>query len=172
MQDPRLPEYSETGRNEAGAYINGLPWRSSPYQSTLIANVPRAYLQYVDSTGVTTLRIPRGYVVTNNDLESQSYGLSFSMNFDLIQRYQQGEPLPMAIKLDGTEAYGEVSDNLYVDTISCKSDNGMLYIRYIKTEDPSNPIVSGTFGFETNDQCGLHNITSGRFDFRFVSRRN
>ncbi len=171
MQDPRLPEYSEYGRNETGAYIDGLPWRSSPYLESPWSTVERAHIRHIDSTGITTMRLPVGYIVPSGATESQNYQVSFSINFDLLQYYQQNPTLPIVIHLNGIDAYGVLSDTPYEESFSCISNKGMLFIRFVESVDLNNIVISGTFGFEIADECGDYRITSGRFDFVFISHR-
>lgn len=166
VEHPLIPAYTEEGNNDAGAFINGLPWRASPEWKPNNSST-NAQLRYVDSTQTTGIGLPSGYIVTGEDIPSQEYSLSFSIYFDLMEWYAQNRTLPIVIPLDGSSGHARISGLNYTSGTSCRSNKGMLYIRYIGTNDRNDLIIAGTFGFELEDDCGVYRVTSGRFDFVF-----
>jgi hypothetical protein len=168
---PLIPAYTEEGMNDAGAFINGLPWRSSPYQENLDPDVERAYIWFVDSIGVTSMRIPTGRIVEPGLMDPRGYQITFELNRNILQEFEQHKTLPIAVALNGIDGYGALSDTLYEETANCISHDGMLYIRNIQTYDQNNITISGTFGFEVANQCGDFRVTSGRFDFVFLTQQ-
>ncbi len=171
VEHPLIPAYTEEGNNDAGAFINGLPWRSSPYRDSPLSTVERAYLRFVDSTGVTSIRIPTGRIVEPGATGPRGYQITFELNRDVLTEYLQHKTLPMALVLNGIDGYGALSDTLFEDTANCMSHDGMLFIRNIESYDQNNVTISGTFGFEIANDCGDFRVTSGRFDFVFLSQR-
>lgn len=171
VEHPLIPAYTEEGSNNAGAFINGLPWRSSPFRESPLSNVERAYLRFADSTGVTSMRIPTGRIVEPGAAGPRGYQITFELNRDVLTEYQQHKTLPIAVSLNGIDGYGALSDTLFEDTANCMSHDGMLFIRNIESYDQNNVTISGTFGFEISNDCGNFRVTSGRFDFVFLSQR-
>jgi hypothetical protein len=64
--DPRLPSYSEIGKNEAGAFINESPWVARIISTFYGPRGGFLRLRVNDSTQTTYLSISGGYFGYNN----------------------------------------------------------------------------------------------------------
>jgi hypothetical protein len=162
--DPRLPAYTEIGQNDAGAFVNGMPWRASPEWRPNNSST-NAGIGYVDSIATGTLGLPWGYLVLGEDIPSPEYAISFIFNFDLYAHFVQNGELPIVIDLDGASGYAILRGQDHVSSTNCRSSQGKLYIRHFGTNNSNESIISGTFGFVVEDDCGIYSVTSGRFDF-------
>ncbi len=163
--DPRLPVYTENGRNSAGAFINELPWTVGQREAILHDSIyPGTMHVYCDSsTGSSYLYISDGRF-RGGDFQGK-VDLGFHLSGNCIRN--QSDLLALAhseIVLDGVNNYGYLVD-------PCGRCNtvpfgvGTLYVRRVIARD-SCTIVSGTFGFSIDGDVESFTVYQGRFDFK------
>ncbi|MEM8966660.1 MAG: hypothetical protein AAGE93_09605, partial [Bacteroidota bacterium] len=164
--DPRLPRYSEEGKDAAGCFINGNLWRAVrgvrffgsapedlgieflPKDSTILLTLDGHQRELTDSLGIYT---EINFVIDNRQLQITSVE-SIS---------------PQTFVLDGEQNYGQlIQENEGVITTP---GTGQLTIRHAQL-DPENETerhnyytVAGTFSFTaTSDSLGTIDVRSGR----------
>lgn len=161
--DPRLPSYSEIGKNEAGAFINGNPWVARIINTFYGEQGGFLKLRVNDSTHTTYLSISGGYFGYNNDpgvvgTTSIVFKLADYSPKTLNELQTIGAK---SFSLDGAINYGSLILQ-YEDSL--QHGRGNLYIRNVsKIEDEL--IYSGTFGFEIQTDSSTITVYQGRFDY-------
>ena len=157
--DPRLPKYSEEGKNTAGALVNGKVWRAVGNCSFMGCSNDLNLLYYENSAGGI-----------------DSVGLSISGNFI------NGEPAAsMTFILKGFEnsSLANLPDLVGVYDLdadvhkgyynACLAQSGRLEIRYAGRKggtDSKRYVLAGTFSlYVAGGACGLTTVEYGRFDF-------
>jgi hypothetical protein len=170
--DPRLPAYSEVGAGDAGAYIDGNPWRTGnefqPFASPFYAM--RLHYSLDSVTTSTRISFLRGPVF--------NLGKSATIVFYLLdERISDRSELE---RLEGTKfnlseggSYAHlifhrrfVNDTLIIPEDTLVSTKGAFYIRNVEYKKESErTIISGTFGFETEEADSAVKVSSGRYDF-------
>lgn len=172
--DPRLPEYSENGSNHAGAYINDEPWRSFPrYSFKGSGDLP--YFLFDSISDTYTLGFPQGNMITPSGAHGAVIYMRFILSAQALAPAIDGTAeYPLVISLDGEEARAELNRGsaLWVSDPSetCASVHGLIHIRNLHTatvDDRRHVSIAGTFGFDIDDECGIYEVRSGRFDFIF-----
>lgn len=172
--DPRLPEYSESGRNHAGAYINDEPWRSYP-RFSIFGSSDRPFFRYDSATAHYVMTFSQGNLITSTGAEGAEINMAFFLSRNTLAPIFDGiAEFPVIISLGGADNQAALSHNgllFYVDSSeSCFSHEGLLYIRHFEIV-PGNYTerlhLAGTFGFDIDDECGRYAVRSGRFDFLF-----
>ena len=158
--DPRLPKYTETGNNVAGAEINGDFWKSVSKSGFMYADLSHsiAIIPLQDSLSVQF----EGVVTYGDviDLQFNLKGLNIHKFEDLL--LLRGKK----IALDGVQKAGVFIRNTY-DTY--KAGIGQIYFKNASINSAGNVItLSGTFGFTVKDGAGKNiEISYGRFDYTF-----
>lgn len=161
--DHRLPIYSETGNNVAGALINDELWNSRSNAGL-----------FVPSNKNFDIEI-------NNTLDKVSFNffgestiftrISIVIDNLKIEKFEDLEKLSnKKIILNGQNNFAVLSKNFlsreqtYTPTLS----NGQLYIKnvYVDYGETTKIIISGTFGFSTNINNTLTEVSYGRFDYK------
>lgn len=157
--DPRLPVYSEKGENRAGAYINGYAWNSG-------GGFTDFQMYYRSDQDATEIGFPSAYLISEtNDVQPRA-SVNFVLNGNLRSEIRQGLlSLPREITLDGAESYAELRIEYPDGNIACSNGAGKIFIRHL-SQVSGSWIISGTFGFDINSECGVHTAYQGRFDFR------
>ncbi len=164
--DPRLPRYSEEGKDAAGCFINDNLWRAVrgvrifggatrdlriefiPKDSIILLTLDGHQRELTDSLGIYT---EINFVIDNRKLQ-----------FESIRRLHRKTFL-----LDGEQNYGQLVQGY--DTVAT-AGVGQLTIRRanLGTQNQSsiNYIVAGTFSFTaTSDSLDTIEVKSGRFDY-------
>jgi len=175
--DPRLPEYSESGGNHAGAYINDRPWRAFP-RSSFYGIQGEPYLWYDSAAAKYSLVFSPGNIITATGEYGADIDLCFTISEQTMAPIVDGTAeYPVVIFLDGNEGEAELYHQpMFADNDSsetCSSGSGLLHIRHARIvyEDEGQRYhLAGTFGFDIDDSCGRYKVRSGRFDFRFRCR--
>ncbi len=160
--DPRLPGYTENGKNSAGAFINGQAWTVGQ-REFLDSIYPGAMHVFCDSsTGASYLHISDGSL--RHSEVSGKVDLGFHLSGSCIR--SQSDLLALAyteIVLDGVSNFGYLVDPCSrCDTVP--SGIGTLYVRHVKTRDTCT-IFSGTFGFLIDGAEDAFTVYQGRYDF-------
>lgn len=172
--DPRLPEYSESGRDHAGAYINDEPWRSYP-RFPVFAAPDLPHFVYDSASANYRIIFPQGNIITTSGARGEIINLRFIISALRLEPIIDGTAeYPLILSLDGEENYVQIDRDVrygLVDpTETCYSNNGLLYIRHaiFESENERDRFhLAGTFGFDIEDACGQFQVRSGRFDFIF-----
>lgn len=174
--DPRLPEYSESGRNRGGAYVNEQPWRSFP-RFFVYGNSYDPYLRYDSLSHAYTFILPPGNLVTPSGALGAELNMRFFLSAQSLAPVIDGTAeYPLVISLDGEEGnYAELHRNFPLmpsdSSETCFSHLGMLHIRRARPVTIDNRQgfhLAATFGFDIEGTCGRYEVRSGRFDFFFL----
>lgn len=165
--DPRLPKYTETGKNASGAFVNDKVWESLTHTGILGAILDPPSIS-VDSINNVVMRF-------QGKLDSEgAYYLDFYLSGLNIHAIKDLFVLNnKVIPLDGLTNYAVLSQEYHFlwDFESKKGGVGQLYFKrvYINPQK-TEAIVSGTFGFTyTNSEGKEYEVTYGRFDYKFTS---
>jgi hypothetical protein len=154
--DPRLPKFTETGNNVAGALVNEKIWEARMTCFIDGGCQHRMRLLLNADSSLTVL------------LEGSVDRADMNFNFTIrSQAFLTQSDLPL---LDGKKFTidGEVNTVVVDDLLRptpCTprvSGQGQLYFKSVKQF-----VYSGTFGFKLNDPsgCGNYEASYGRFDF-------
>ncbi|TKG91163.1 hypothetical protein EYV94_22420 [Puteibacter caeruleilacunae] len=154
--DPRIPKYTETGNDVAGALINDEIWESV-----------RSF-SFPNYTQVSTIHIwPEKdslEVCFFGETNSRSACIGFHLTDLGIQSFNDLKKLEgEKVSLDGEENLGYyfedgVGGNQY--------GTGQVYFKQVLPKEDSGIILSGTFGFTiTNGAHKGMNVLYGRFDY-------
>lgn len=165
--DPRLPSYSEIGKNEAGAFVNETPWVARITYDFYGASGGFLRLRVDEINKITYITISNGYLGYNDDpgivgRTSIMFRLSDFAPKNLNELYSAGT---RSFTLDGSANYGSLIVQ-YTDTITAGTGN--LYIRNV-SQSGSGIIYSGTFGFEIETDSMKYEVYQGRFDYTLES---
>ncbi|WKN45196.1 hypothetical protein [Tunicatimonas pelagia] len=178
--DPRLPRYSEGGKDAAGCFINGNLWRAvrSPH---LFGADEVLRIRFSSEDSLIRFTID-GYQKELTD----SVGIPTEISFVLDNRPSQVSTTPIAsigtipegtFILDGKQSYGQLNQG--DGNITATNGTGQLTLRHVQLnpeiEDNQDRhyIVAGTFSFTApSDSLGLIEVKSGRFDYSVRERKN
>lgn len=165
--DPRLPMYTETGKNASGAFVNDKVWESLTHTGILGAILDPPSIS-VDSINNVVMRF-------QGKLDSEgAYYLDFYLSGLNIHAIKDLFVLNnKVIPLDGETNFAVLSkEYFFLSDIETKvGGNGQLYFKrvYINSQK-TEAIVSGTFGFTyTNPEGETYKVTYGRFDFKIYA---
>jgi hypothetical protein len=170
-EDPRMPAYTESGENVAGALIDGQIWTafSGPEDDYVpVAQNAKMYFYFSPDADSLFLAIQSGRFRHNYAEASVGFyipSVSVRNTEDLIAL--QGH----TISLDGEENYGQLffgDYRLNNGPTGVSRGVGTLYIRKVglNTEDDDEDVnISGTFGFDIKIDGVKHTVYSGRFDY-------
>ncbi len=166
--DPRLPQYSEEGANTAGAYVDGAVWVAAKYYLYHTSNdgvSEREELLFAtNSEGTGTLMsISEGTISVGGDLDSRSVGF-YLADYVLSDLEDLFSLNGKEIILDGENSFGQVSVN-DLNSLIERQGKGKLFVRHVEWKDDDEVIISGTFGFDFDDDLNPTTVYSGRFDF-------
>jgi len=171
--DPRLPAYSEVGAGDAGAYIDGNPWRTGnefqPFGSPFYAMSLHYSLDSAEK--ITRISFLRGPVF--------NLGKSATISFYLLDErianraeLQRLEGKKFNLSENGSYAHlifhrRFVNDTLVIPEDTLAGTTGAFYIRNVEyREESATTIISGTFGFQAGKGDSAVQVSSGRYDFR------
>lgn len=169
--DPRLPMYTESGHNVAGALINNTTWKARQTSGWLSGDDVRLQKYSNDSLVFSIIGAKHFYKGENQVDSTFTTQLYFSF-------YQQGinalEALSVLegriIALDGQQNYGAIQYHTRRQEFDCTYLNGtgQLFFKRIQIDtERKEAIVSGTFGFtHPETDCEPIEVYYGRFDFR------
>lgn len=157
--DPRMPRYTDSGNNVAGAYINGNVWSSKVFFG-IVGSSNQPFINYyptADSVSITFIGAMKddAYATISFGIK----GLKIFMLRDMTKLDNKDFNL-------GTANFGGYY-SLYDD---CPvSGMGQLHCRSVKYNADREFIqFSGTFGFNNKDgSCEDQKVSSGRFDYTF-----
>jgi hypothetical protein len=181
--DPRLPKYTESGNNAAGAYVNNEVWVEAKY-STYV-NREGAWVPIPDS--LVYREIPTLNTIGTNDSLIFIFDGKISNDRTLLEFRLSGIPVKtysdlallkdQKIILDGkTNMGGYIRKDSTLEIIKDKMQGGVgqFYIRNVTIVDSiKTATLSGTFGFTaTNSGKQSVEISYGRFDFTFRENVN
>lgn len=149
-----LPEATQSGKNTAGALINGKVWVATTKK--LNSNNAGTYCEKLNDNYLIKLDLRK-----DPDRYTESIYLIVSIpNLELNQTYEVVNQTP-----DDGYNYASYTSNDKVSYSSNPNNTGRIKITRL---DLQNQIVSGTFEFNAVDNNGnVVNITDGRFDKKF-----
>ncbi len=166
--DPRMPSYTESGTNTAGAYIDGKVWIASPYfyPNNTINEDQNMFFQYSGESDSLYLAFQSGQMLSDGKNVSIGFYIPGFLIRNTNDLYQlKGE----TFLLDGTNSYGELLlDDHRIERGPNGDHRGMgaLHFRHIESSpDSGRVVVSGTFGFDVEVDGNHHTVYSGRFDY-------
>lgn len=160
--DPRLPEFTEEGNNEAGAFINDDVWRSvESLHGDATQNLLTVF--YTDADAID-LKFEGGSRVFDAIIFHLS-GLGIQNEMDLLPL--QGRKIVL-----GNDGNTGVCFSTYCDPDdpACRvtPGTGQLFFKTVKFDKKyAEVVIAGTFGFTFEDASGNPGkVTFGRFDYR------
>lgn len=167
--DPRLPKYSESGNNVAGAFINNETWRSVVrYTLTTIIDKPLISVFAIHDSLVIHFEGERAGQYTA--IEFLLTGLNIN-KFDDLSLLRDRK-----IQLDGLKNTVIIRDAMYTSTSVDHRLRGVgqIYIKNIVFNDQSDrATLSGTFGFTISDSASVKaDVSYGRFDYALSKSSN
>lgn len=157
--DPRLPKYSEEGKNVAGALVNGRVWRVVRGCSILWCSND-LQLEYYDNGmgGVDSVGLAMNGGFFTNEPDA---------NMLFVIKGPQNATLSGLPELVGVYELDGIQHKAYYN--SCLAQRGRLEIRHAGKKGDQNSmlyILSGTFSLYVQDgDCGVTAVEYGRFDF-------
>lgn len=177
----QLPEYSESGRNVAGALLNDTTWRSNVYVSSLSGTYMSGFWINSNLSGDSTTIIFNGKHSYNSILfinTLPAIHLSFFIVIKGLKIENQDSIMKLngrTFNLDGVNNYVTYSeDNFNFQKMG--SSSGSITFNKVQQDKsitfgsgtPDNPtiyrfIVSGHFDFTING-TNDYNVKDGRFD--------
>lgn len=160
--DPRLPIYSETGNNVAGAFINKKLWRSQVANNNS-NDKPRI------TFNKTTKLLEFYFRGTSEVYEKIVITITSDDTIENIKDLTKLDGKKVAI--NGTNNIGYViRNNTSKETeLTPNTSTGQFYIKnatYGVDGNGSYIIISGTFGFNVDTENGNVKIHYGRFDYK------
>lgn len=160
--DPRLPKYTENGNNVAGAFINDESWKSV---------VSYGFMTASDKPTIITSDINDSLVILfEGNILNHYTAIEFHLTGLNIHRFEDLILLKnRKIQLDGLTNAGVIRYDNSRDYLVSNGGIGQIYIRYVTFNNLSDKVIlSGTFGFTTNDTAsGNKEVSYGRFDYVF-----
>lgn len=168
--DPRLPRYSEEGKDVAGCFINDELWQAVRTGANFPPN-PGEYLRVQFHPEDSTIRFR---IDGRRKANTASVGTYVELYFVIDNRLTQFESLgklhQTTIPLDGQHSYAGLEDFSSED--HCPSGAGQLIIRKAEFIPGSAGafILAGTFSFTVaSDSCERLDVRNGRFDYRVTT---
>jgi hypothetical protein len=160
--DPRLPKYTETGNNVAGALVNGRLWKAALNCELII----------LCDNGVRFESMQNGSlaVIFDGEMDNEGRAVSFSFNLSSQAFASTADKLFLNDKkfaIDGIFNSVTVNDT-HRPCITNGIGQGQIYFKRVALAEDSNAIIySGTFGFNIpgSSGCESYAVHYGRFDF-------
>ncbi|OIQ92873.1 hypothetical protein GALL_251680 [mine drainage metagenome] len=181
-----LPEYSESGRNIAGALLNDTAWRCEMYPC--FACVPWRFYISSSLSGDSTTFMFNGLYTSNSIkfIDTSFYNIPTAFNFVIkgLKIENQDSLLKLnnrSFQLDISNSYCSIS-KFYPFNLDNKGP-GTLIINKVQKGNwefgdgsPNNPkiyrfVVSGHFAFKTTADR-LYDVRDGRFDMEVYLNTN
>lgn len=155
--DPRLPMYTETGNNAAGAIINDQIWKGVVEKSLFfVSGAPQVNLYDEGDSLVIQFSGIRNNQAEIIKFHIEGIQINALLNLTTLDNTK--------IILNGIDNFGAIEN---LNTL-CNSSGGIgqLYLRRITVTEENSIIISGTFGFTINgSSCGNIDVSYGRFDY-------
>jgi len=161
--DPRLPGYTESGYNNAAAFINGIPWRARITYAPF-SGERGGYLRLLvnDSSQTTRVNISDGFFDLTNQSDFTRATVEFTLNNYAPGNFAELHALgTREFTLDGTSNFGML---ILSNGDTLTPGTGRFFIRNV-SQDEDEMIFSGTFGFEIRTDSIQYTIYKGRFDY-------
>lgn len=155
--DPRIPKYTESGRDVAGALINGNPWISDGTGFNLYGQDDIDLVYYAPQDSLIMRMSGR--------FDDHHLNVIINLNKLLIEslidfRNLQGQ----TITLDGISHQGVIDMLHFVEPLG--GGLGQVYFRKVTFKEHTAGanwlVMSGTFSFTIP---GSYDVTHGRFDY-------
>ena len=157
--DPRLPIYSEVGRNIAGAKVGNQFFKNDFNTSLFGRNLNESQL-VVESDSQLTL----GFRISNQN-QSKSIRIEFELN-DLTENDWKEMEKGFGKKFILNDSYVAFLREWETEDFISFPLQGQVTVKLIKEKN----IIAGTFGFKAIDASDRElNVTFGRYDYQYVS---
>jgi hypothetical protein len=170
--DPRLPKYTESGNEIAGALISNMSWKTD-FQ--LYIDMPSNYAFYISNYPNADSLIIQ-LLGTINDGKNKGAPIDFSVGIKGtgVKAYHDLKNLKNRVfTIDGKTNYSTLDDGaMILDGKTESFKNGSGTFSFVNVQSPKNDaryIISGTFDFRFDTTSGWIDVQKGRFDF-IVSR--
>ncbi len=164
--DPRLPKYTESGNNVAGAFVNNQVWESTVNWGLYdYSDTPEFYVWPEKDSVAIRFSGNTGDESTYIEFHLKDWGIA---DFGDISKLSG-----LKIELDGNENSAYYVEGSYNPEAYKYKGIGQFYPKNIQLNDSlTTAVISGTFGFSVTDSLGNSTkITYGRFDYR-INKEN
>lgn len=173
--DPRLPRYSEEGKNAAGCFINGDVWRAVQGVGSFKGGTNETLRVNFQSEDSTIHIAIDGWRNESDDSLRTYTEIIFALDNREAQLESVRELHRKTFLLDGEHNYGQLIQP-FADTIGT-SGTGQITIRRVGldsvTSSSTHYIIAGTFSFTTtSNSLGRIEIRNGRFDYSIRELNN
>lgn len=157
--DPRLPVYSESGKNQAGAMINNEPFNDFPKTGIY----GKLYSGYIWTLADTSLNISFNLVKKNQ--ANTSFTITFFLeNLTPGDWKEMENDFGKKFRFENPNVKGAITTRSNNGDIENKATSGQITVKYI----PGAKAFAGTFGFTAEDPSGKKYLVHfGRFDYVF-----
>lgn len=155
--DPRLPVYSESGKNQSGAMINNEPFTDFPKTGIY----GKLYSGSIWTLADTSLNISFNLVNQNN--ANNSFTISFFLEKLTPEDWKEMEKgYGKKFRFDNPNVKGTITPGSNNGNNENLAESGQITVKYI----PGTKAMAGTFGFTTQDPSGKNYVVHfGRFDY-------
>lgn len=155
--DPRLPVYSESGKNQAGAMINNEPFTDFPKSGLLGYSSSR----YLSNQADTSLII--SFYLVEQKKANTSFTISFYLEKLTPEDWKEMEKdYGKKFRFDNPNVKGTITTGSNYGNIEILAESGQITVKYI----PGAKAMAGTFGFTAQDPSGKKYVVHfGRFDY-------
>lgn len=159
--DPRLPKYTESGNNVAGAFVNNQVWESTVTWGLYdYSDTPEFYVWPEKDSVVIRF--------SGNTGDESAYIEFHLKDWDITEFEDVSKLSGLKIELDGEENSAYYIEESYNPEAYKYRGIGQFYPKNIQMNDSlTSATISGTFGFTVTDSVGVNTkVTYGRFDYR------
>lgn len=159
--DPRLPKYTESGNNVAGAFVNNQVWESTVTWGLYdYSDTPEFYVWPEKDSVVVRF--------SGNTGDESAYIEFHLKDWDITEFEDVSKLSGLKIELDGEENSVYYIKGSYDQEAYKNKGIGQFYPKNIQLNDSlTSATISGTFGFTVTDSVGVNTkVTYGRFDYR------
>lgn len=165
--DPRLPKYTESGNNVAGAFVNNQVWESTVTWGLYdYFDTPEFYVWPEKDSVVIRFMGKTGGESTNIEFHLKDWDIA---DFRDISKLSGSK-----IELDGHKNSAYYVKGGYNSGAYKNKGIGQFYPKNIQLNDSlTSAVFSGTFGFLVTDSLGNKTkVSYGRFDYRLSKENN
>jgi hypothetical protein len=157
--DPRLPVYSESGKNQSGAMINNIPYVDYPNYSIFGSESSGYLLNQADTSLIFN------FYLADRNKENAFVNIFFSLDKLTQTDWEEMEKgFGKKFKLDSPNIKGKIITYLNQGDLETPAESGQITVKYI----PGSNALAGTFGFTTSvNSVKKYEVRFGRFDYIF-----
>lgn len=157
--NPRLPVYSESGKNQSGAMINNMPFVDYPNYS-IFGTESSGYLLNQADTSLTF-----NFHLVERNKENSFVTIFFSLEKLTQTDWEEMENgFGKKFSLDNPDIMGKIITYSEQEDLGIPAESGQITVKYI----PGSNALAGTFGFTAMNNSGKkYEVRFGRFDYIF-----